>query len=332
MDEVRPPTKQRSLATALAAAQRQLQDPLRNKSAQLRGRQAYHYAGLDDLLAVVRPVLAAHGVAFTQTLDLVGDQVVLKTRLWVEDGDEVVSLYPMVWKGTHHDKGSEITYARKYSLEAIVGVAATHDEDGATPVRQAELSSQRPAQPQRSSPAQAAPAAQPKPPPPSGISLEDWPRELAEADLDPEEVDWYCEVRSKLRKLPRDMTDAQRRKALEVLSATDKLERALYGLRTEFQRSFFPRWRWIHPSYTLEDGVPQEIIDREKAAMEARRDQLFASWYGVESLWDIPIGELVGGAHSLAWVKEVELADFDAEVTRTLGPPTSEPPTLREAS
>ena len=87
----------------------------------------YRYAGLDDLLAVVRPVLAEHGVAFVQTLDMIGDQVVLRTRLWVEEGEEVQSIYPMQWTGTHHDRGSEITYARRYSLEAIVGVSGTED-------------------------------------------------------------------------------------------------------------------------------------------------------------------------------------------------------------
>ena len=122
-------TKTSSLAAALAAVQAELQDPKPNKKAQMRGRSNYRYAGLDDLLSVVRPVLAAHGVAFTQTLDLVGDRVVLKTRLWVEGGEEVTSLYPMEWKGSHHDKGSEITYARRYSLEAIVGVSATEDDD-----------------------------------------------------------------------------------------------------------------------------------------------------------------------------------------------------------
>lgn len=133
------PVNHPNLASALAAAQRTIQDPKRTKGAQLRGRSTYKYAGLDDLLAVVRPALAANNIAWTQLMDVsaVG-QVVLRTRLWVHVvsdeypqgyDDKIESVYPLKFEGSHHDRGSEITYARRYSLEAILGLVGTDDDD-----------------------------------------------------------------------------------------------------------------------------------------------------------------------------------------------------------
>jgi hypothetical protein len=75
-------------------------------------------------------VLSKHGIAYSQTTDIVDGQFVLVTRLLWRD-EEIVGRYPI--QPTKHDpqgQGSAITYARRYALQAIVGVAADDDDDG----------------------------------------------------------------------------------------------------------------------------------------------------------------------------------------------------------
>lgn len=153
--------KHATLAEALAAAQLELHDPARSKANKhLRSK----YAGLDDVLGAVRPVLAKHGIALSQLMDIMDGRPVMVTRLWWGDGsetNEVRSVYPLTLddslfldkerKITNalQRRGIEIAYARRYSLEAIVGVAATDDSDGATTTREERTEARRapPAQP-----------------------------------------------------------------------------------------------------------------------------------------------------------------------------------------
>jgi hypothetical protein len=120
-----------NLASALAAAQGEITDPLRNKSGTIRGRDNYQYAGLDDVLKVARPVLSKHGLALTQAIEVSDEgRPMLRTSLLHVCGQAVSSVYPLDWKGGPQDHGSELTYARRYSLEALLGIAATADDDG----------------------------------------------------------------------------------------------------------------------------------------------------------------------------------------------------------
>jgi hypothetical protein len=118
------------LAAALAAAQAEIRDPERNKSGQVRGRSGYRYAGLDDLLRAIRPVLARHGLAVTQPIEVVEGQPCLVTQLRHASGEVVCSTWPLAWPNGAQERGSELTYARRYTLEGLVGVAATDDDDG----------------------------------------------------------------------------------------------------------------------------------------------------------------------------------------------------------
>jgi hypothetical protein len=118
---------------ALAAAQGELLDPKREKSGQVKGKSNYRYAGLDDLLQAVRAVLPKHGLSVSQPIDFGGEgKPVLRTILLHSSGERIESCVPLAWSGTPQDKGSELTYMRRYSLESIVGVAATSDDDAAS--------------------------------------------------------------------------------------------------------------------------------------------------------------------------------------------------------
>lgn len=125
-----------ALAAALAAAQAELQDPERTKRGQVRGRNDYRYAGLDDLLRSVRPVLARHSIALTHRVEQGEADDRLVAELRHAGGGVLASSWRLTCKGTPQDRGSELTYARRYTLEGLVGVAPTEeDDDGAAASR-----------------------------------------------------------------------------------------------------------------------------------------------------------------------------------------------------
>jgi len=117
------------LAMALAKAQSEMTNPKKTHTA--TGKSfSYHYADLAEIIDTVRPVLSKHGIAYVQVVRSNGKNI-LETRLIHESGQFLDSTYPL--PETLMDAqamGSAITYARRYSLCAILGIAAEDDEDG----------------------------------------------------------------------------------------------------------------------------------------------------------------------------------------------------------
>ena len=118
----------RTIADALAAAQAELTDPAKDS---VNPHFKSRYADLATVLKTVRPVLAKHGIAVTQTTRVEDDgRVLLVTRLHWHD-EEIVGYYPVSpTKNDPQGLGSAMTYARRYTLQAMVGVAADEDDDG----------------------------------------------------------------------------------------------------------------------------------------------------------------------------------------------------------
>lgn len=121
------PTGPQTLAEALAAAQLEIADPAKDAvNPHFRSR----YADLATVLKTVRPVLAKHGIALTQTTQILDGSLVLVTRLHWRD-EELAGYYPInPTKADPQGYGSAMTYARRYALQAMVGVAADDDDDG----------------------------------------------------------------------------------------------------------------------------------------------------------------------------------------------------------
>lgn len=115
------------IAAALAAAQGELTNPPKTKTANL-GKYKYRYADLAEIIEHVRPVLAKHSLAVVQ-LTVADSRNVLVTRLIHASGQYLESTYPLPTQAAAQDMGSAITYARRYSLCAILGIAADEDDD-----------------------------------------------------------------------------------------------------------------------------------------------------------------------------------------------------------
>jgi hypothetical protein len=116
------------IAAALSAAQAEMTNPPKTKTAKA-GKYSYNYADLAEIIEHIRPTLAKHGLAITQIIET-GEKTILVTRLMHKGGQFLQSTYPLPNGAAAQEMGSAITYARRYSLCAILGIAAEEDDDG----------------------------------------------------------------------------------------------------------------------------------------------------------------------------------------------------------
>ena len=125
------------LYAALAAAQGEIQNPGKDKVAKVPtktgGSYSYSYADIADVLSTARPVLSKHGLAVVQLPVMASGQLVLKTRIIHKTGQWIESDYPVCdIGGDHRVMGAALTYARRYALCPMLGIAADEDTDGET--------------------------------------------------------------------------------------------------------------------------------------------------------------------------------------------------------
>lgn len=117
------------LATALAKAQAELRNPAFDSTNPHFKSKFASLAGVRD---AITPVLVKHGLSVSQlpTNDHEGRPCV-ETMLMHSSGQWVSSTLAVpVAKSDAHGAGSAITYARRYSLMAIVNVVGDEDDDG----------------------------------------------------------------------------------------------------------------------------------------------------------------------------------------------------------
>lgn len=130
-------TKHASLAAALAAFQAEL--PGVSKDSENPHFKS-KYADLADMSKAILPALARQGLAFMSMPTLTDRGFVLAYSLLHESGEKFEGEYPLNAAGNEQQKGSSITYARRYALGAVTGAAADDDDDGnaASQVRQVQ--------------------------------------------------------------------------------------------------------------------------------------------------------------------------------------------------
>ena len=89
------------------------------------------YSSLASVIDAVRPHLAANGLAFVQKLHNSDNSVGVETVLIHESGEEMSCgiLYIPVTKNDAQGLGSCVSYGKRYSLQAALGVAS-EDDDG----------------------------------------------------------------------------------------------------------------------------------------------------------------------------------------------------------
>jgi hypothetical protein len=129
-----------SLAAALAKAQIELVNPEKSLTATIRSDEAggaaktFNYAPLSSGLDIVRKTLGQHEIATVQTtsMDQAAGIINLTTVLAHSSGEWIASDWPVCpisETSTPHRMGSALTYARRYALFTLVGIAGEDDLD-----------------------------------------------------------------------------------------------------------------------------------------------------------------------------------------------------------
>ena len=133
-----------SLAAALAKAQAELVNPEKSLIATIRsegrgggiggGERSFRYAPLSSGLDIVRKTLSQHEIAALQTtaIDQAAGTVNLTTVLAHASGEWIASDWPVCAvadTATPRRMGAALTYARRYALFTLVGIAGEDDLD-----------------------------------------------------------------------------------------------------------------------------------------------------------------------------------------------------------
>jgi hypothetical protein len=129
-----------ALASALAKAQAELVNPEKSLTATIRsgrageGERSFRYAPLASGLDIVRKTLGQHEIATVQTtaIDPAAGMVHLTTMLAHASGEWIASEWPVcpiAETANPQRMGAALTYARRYALFTLVGIAGEDDLD-----------------------------------------------------------------------------------------------------------------------------------------------------------------------------------------------------------
>lgn len=111
--------------TVLAKAQAEF--PVLEKDGEVRtNRYSFKYATLDKVIATTVPVLSKHGLCLTQLVD--GD-VMATVLTHGESGTSIESRMNLPRANDLKDMGACLTYAKRYSLVAMLALSADEDID-----------------------------------------------------------------------------------------------------------------------------------------------------------------------------------------------------------
>jgi len=129
-----------AIASALAKAQGELTNPEKLLIATIRspfpreGDRTFRYASLASGLDIVRKTLGQHEIATVQStaIDQATGQIQLTTLLAHSSGEWISSDWPVCATSEiaiPHRMGAALSYARRYALFALVGIAGEDDLD-----------------------------------------------------------------------------------------------------------------------------------------------------------------------------------------------------------
>lgn len=124
------------LAAALVKVQAELKPIPRTQEGQA-GNRRHKYADLAAVEEAVFPLLACAGLAWLTkpTITADGRFVLYYALIHAASGEREEGEWPL-HGGTAQQQGSEVTYARRYALQAVTGAAAEgEDDDGAAASR-----------------------------------------------------------------------------------------------------------------------------------------------------------------------------------------------------
>src|SRR6202790_3978466 len=128
-----------TIAGALAKAQAELTNPEKSLTATIRSPfpresdRTFRYASLSSALDIVRKTLGQHEIATVQTTAIDEAGLIRLTTVLAHSSGEWVSsdwpVCPVSETAAPHRMGAALTYARRYALFTLVGIAGEDDLD-----------------------------------------------------------------------------------------------------------------------------------------------------------------------------------------------------------
>jgi hypothetical protein len=278
------------LAAALAQSQTEFPKIEKDKEATVvmkaGGKYSYSYADLAAVFDAVMPVLSKNGLSTLTPTKVDGSSVVATTLLLHSSGEWLCGDPLPLPIGDRQDPrsiGSAMSYARRYSVMSLLGLAAADEDDDAEKAgrngthphadrnrqefdsrqgpKPAQRQSQQPAANVATSPAAVCPESEPKPvtdSPPAPLVLDGATGKIAEVIDLPSGAAWSIKLESGWKCGTRDREAAV--KARELMAAGTVCEIAA---RPNAKAGFAPMLEWIdvvkpEPSEPREPGSDDE--------------------------------------------------------------------------
>jgi len=121
------------LAAALSKAQGDFKSPTKNKEVIVKtnggNSYAFEYADLTQIIECIKEPMTKNGLSFTHITETNETGFWLRTFLMHSSGQFISTIYPLPQTMNAKELGGAITYGKRYSLSALVGISADDDAD-----------------------------------------------------------------------------------------------------------------------------------------------------------------------------------------------------------
>ena len=128
-------SEQQTLNTAYIKALANMPNMLTDEAVKIGANRTYKYLSLGTLCKTIKKVFIEQGIMFRQSVELVesdNNKTIAKVCTYIFDtnSEMLVSEYPFYYTADSQANGSAVTYARRYSLYAALGIYPDKDDDG----------------------------------------------------------------------------------------------------------------------------------------------------------------------------------------------------------
>ena len=127
----------KAFAESLAAFQAECPPVRKTRSAEFKGQHAYSFAGLDDIMRQIQPLLTQHGLAVTFSASVTDAGMIdvechIRHGTHVETARSTLPIPAEMRVNATQKMGAAMSYAKRYALCAALNITVTdEDDDGA---------------------------------------------------------------------------------------------------------------------------------------------------------------------------------------------------------
>jgi len=128
----------KEISAALAKAWGELENPKHNSSVKVKTKSGssytFDYTDLKGIFDAVKPIYKEHGISILQNAkshEMNGNLMISVETVFLHESGEWVKSQPisMPSSTSMQDMGGQITYMKRYSLSALLGLATEKDDD-----------------------------------------------------------------------------------------------------------------------------------------------------------------------------------------------------------